>query len=72
MHVTLDGYVKSDLSSGQQHITGYIVDSGDDVKTFNVPYEAVVVVIDEMKSFVMHEGRILMVPRSCLRRIEDD
>lgn len=71
MHVTLDGYVKSDPSFGR-HITGYSVDDGGDVKTFDVPYETVVMVVDEMKAFVMYEGRILMVPRSCLHRIDDE
>lgn len=71
MHVTLDGYVKSDPSFGR-HITGYSVDDGGDVKTLDVPYETVVMVVDEMKAFVMYEGRILMVPRSCLHRIDDE
>lgn len=69
--VTRDGYLKSDPAY-LQHITAYSVDLGGDVKTVDIPYETVVILVDEMKSLVLHEGRILMVPRSCLHKAEDD
>jgi hypothetical protein len=67
--VTLNGHVKSDPSY-LQYITGYCVDPVGDVKTFNIPYESVVILIDEMRPLVMHEGQILMVPKSCLWRVD--
>lgn len=65
--VTIDGHVKSDPAH-LQHITGYSVDPVGDIKAVNIPYESVVILVDEIRSLVMHEGRILMVPKGCLWR----
>lgn len=71
VHVTLDGYIKSD-PAGSQHITGHLIDASGDAESCEIPYETVAVLIDDKKSLIMHEGKILMVPRSCLWRFEDE
>ena len=81
IRVTLDGFVKADPEH-QQNIRGCLADldqrsdskreSVSSGRPIDIPYGTVAILIDETKPLIMHEGKILMVPRSCLCRIEDD
>ena len=69
--VTNDGHIKNRSNPGIQTVKGH-VKMQDDWNPIEVPYDTHAVLIDERIPLIMMDEKIVMIPRSCIRRFRDE
>ena len=69
--VTHDGQIRSRINPTPDSVTGH-VKMQDDWQPLDIPYETRAILIDEKIPLIMLDGKIVMLPRICLKRCSDE
>lgn len=69
--VTHRGIIKNCHNPESYSVTGTIVTGGSS-GVMEIPYDTRALLVDPVRPLVMLDGLLVMVPRNCLRRYEDE